>query len=304
MFGPDFAFLPHAQLLTNEEFARVAAAFARAGVTKLRITGGEPLIREDLPELLERFRKIPGIRDLSLTTNGWFLAERASALVAAGLRRINVSVDALSDAIFRKMNGRGFPVARVLEGIEAARTAGLSVKINMVVQRGVNESEVLPMARHFRERGITLRFIEYMDVGNANGWQREHVVPAREILRLISTEYPLEPLDPNYRGEVATRYRYVGTDTEIGVISSISEPFCRDCHRARLSADGKIFTCLFASSGTDVKTPLRDGISDTELDTFIRDLWSGRRDRYSEERAENAEAAAQHRKVEMSYIGG
>jgi cyclic pyranopterin phosphate synthase len=304
VFGANHVFLPRAALLTDDELTRLAAAFARAGVTKLRITGGEPLLREDLPALLARLADIRGIDDLSLTTNGWRLPELARELAAAGLRRINVSLDALDDAIFGRMNGRDFKVARVLAGIDAALAAGLRVKINMVVQRGVNETEVRPMARHFRERGLTLRFIEYMDVGNSNGWRLEQVVPAQEIVRAIAAEHPLEPLGPNYRGEVAARYRYAGTDTEIGIISSVTEPFCRDCHRARLSADGKLFTCLFATAGTDLKTPLRRGLDDEQLYQLIARTWGARRDRYSEERAELVATEKPSAKVEMSYIGG
>ncbi len=305
-FGADHAFLPRAAVLTDDELVRLARAFARAGTTKLRITGGEPLLREDLPALLQRLAGIPGVDDLSLTTNGWRLPELARELAAAGLQRINVSLDALDDAIFGQMNGRGFGVARVLKGIEAALAAGMRVKVNMVVQRGVNDTQVLPMARHFRQRGLTLRFIEFMDVGNCNGWQMAHVLPAQEIVRAIHAEHPLEPLGPNYRGEVAARYRYAGTSTEIGIISSVTEPFCRDCHRARLSADGKLYTCLFASLGTDLKTPLRAGLDDEALYQLIARIWGARRDRYSEERADlSARGEAEPRaKVEMSYIGG
>jgi GTP 3',8-cyclase len=304
VFGADHAFLPRAAVLTDEELERLARAFVRAGVSKLRITGGEPLLRDDLPTLLGRLAAIPGVDDLSLTTNGWRLGELSGALAAAGLRRINVSLDALDDAVFGRMNGRDFGVARVLTGIEAACAAGLAVKINMVVQRGVNETEVLPMARYFRERGLTLRFIEYMDVGNCNGWRMDQVLPAKEIVRAISADHPLEPLGPNYRGEVAARYRYAGTETEIGLISSVTEPFCRDCHRARLSADGKLFTCLFATTGTDFRSPLRAGLDDEGLCQLVARVWGARRDRYSEERAELAAAAAPTAKVEMSYIGG
>ena len=304
VFGADHVFLPRAALLSDDELLRLGTAFARAGVTKLRITGGEPLLREGLASLLSRLAAIHGIDDLSLTTNGWRLPELAGALAGAGLRRINVSLDALDDDVFGRMNGRGFKVARVLAGIDAALAAGLRVKINMVVQRRVNETEVLPMARHFRARGLTLRFIEFMDVGNCNGWRLDQVLPAQEIVRAIAAEHPLEPLGPNYRGEVAARYRYAGTDTEIGIISSVTEPFCRDCHRARLSADGKLFTCLFANIGTDLKNPLRRGLDDEALYQFIARVWGARRDRYSEERAELAGTNSAPAKVEMSYIGG
>ncbi len=304
VFGPDHAFLPRAAVLTDDELVRLAAAFVRAGVTKIRITGGEPLLREGLPGLLRRLAALPGVEDLSLTTNGSRLARFAPELAAAGLRRINVSLDALDDAVFARMNGRGFPVARVLEGIDAARTAGLGVKINMVVQRGVNEGEVLPMVRHFRERGITLRFIEYMDVGESNGWRLAEVVPAAELIALVSREFPLEPLAPNYRGEVASRYRHVGSEVELGMISSVTEPFCSACHRARLSADGRFYTCLFAATGTDLRAPLRAGVDDEELFARIRGVWSARADRYSDERAGRILAGETPPKVEMSYIGG
>lgn len=301
VFGADYAFLPRSEVLTDDELLRLTRAFARAGVTKLRITGGEPLMRDGLPALLAQ---LPRVHDLSLTTNGWLLAQLAPELARAGLHRVNVSLDALSDAVFGAMNGRGFGVARVLEGIDAALAAGLGVKINMVVQRGANDGEVLPMARHFRQRGLTLRFIEYMDVGNCNGWRMEHVVPAREIVRMIAAEHPLEPLEPNYRGEVAARYRYAGTTTEIGLISSVTEPFCRDCHRARLSADGKLYTCLFATAGTDLRARLRAGASDDELFRFIAQTWRARIDRYSDERSELLAAGVHPKKIEMSYIGG
>lgn len=304
VFGPDFAFLPRAEILTVAELTRVARAFARVGVSKFRITGGEPLMREDLPKLIESLASFPEATDLSLTTNGWFLEKHAPELFEAGLHRVNVSLDAISDEVFGQMNGRGFGVERVLRGVDAGIDAGLGVKINMVVQRGVNEHEILPMARYFRERGVTLRFIEYMDVGNCNGWKMNQVFPARDIVRIISTEHPLEPLEPNYRGEVASRYRYVDTHAEIGLITSVSEPFCRDCHRARLSADGKFFTCLFAAAGTDLKGPLRDGVDDEALYELICKVWGRRTDRYSEERTERIVKGESPPKVEMSYIGG
>ncbi len=304
VFGAEHVFLPRAAVVTDDELERLARAFVRAGVTKLRITGGEPLLREGLPALLGRLAAIPDADDLSLTTNGWRLPELANELARAGLHRINVSLDALDDAVFGRMNGREFGVARVLQGIDAALAAGLGVKINMVVQRGVNETQVLPMARYFRERGLTLRFIEFMDVGNCNGWQLDHVLPAADIVRAIGAEHPLEALGPNYRGEVAARYRYSGTDVEIGLISSVTEPFCRDCHRARLSADGNLYTCLFATTGTDLKTPLREGLDDEGLYQLIARVWGARRDRYSEERAELAATGERATKVEMSYIGG
>ena len=261
-------------------------------------------MREGLPELIEKIGEVNGIDDLSLTTNAWFLRKQAKALAQAGLHRVNVSLDSLSDEIFGQMNGRQFPVARVLEGIESALSEGLSVKINMMVQRGKNDSEILPMARFFRKRNITLRFIEYMDVGNSNKWIPGDVYPAKEIISIIHSESPLEPLQPNYKGEVASRYRYVGTKTEIGIISSITSPFCGDCHRARLSADGKLFTCLFAQLGTDFRSVLRRGDSDEKLFSLLSRVWNLRNDRYSEIRSEITKKEEQEQKIEMSYIGG
>lgn len=304
VFGPDHAFLPEYAVLQDDEIVRLARAFTRAGVSKLRITGGEPLMRPRLPELLGRLAALPEAADLSLTTNGWILGRLAPELAAAGLHRVNVSLDALDDAIFGRMNGRDFGAQRVLDGIDAALAAGLGVKINMVVQRGVNDSQVLPMARYFRERGLTLRFIEYMDVGNCNGWRMEQVVPARDVIAIIHAEHSLEPVDPNYHGEVAARYRYVGTSTEIGIISSVTEPFCSACHRARLSADGKLFTCLFANHGTDLRAALRSGMDDETLFALICRVWGERTDRYSDERAELIARGEHPAKIEMSYIGG
>jgi GTP 3',8-cyclase len=304
VFGPDHVFLPESAVLSDDEIVRLARAFTRAGVNKLRITGGEPLMRANLPALLARLASLPEAADLSLTTNGWMLGRLAPDLALAGLHRVNVSLDALDDATFGRMNGRDLGVARILEGVDAALAAGLGVKINMVVQRSVNESEVLPMARHFRARGITLRFIEYMDVGNCNGWRMDQVVPAQEIVRIISTDHALEPVDPNYHGEVAARYRYAGTSTEIGIISSVTEPFCSACHRARLSADGRLFTCLFAQAGTDLRAVVRSDITDEALYAFICRVWEDRADRYSEERAELLARGVHPEKVEMSYIGG
>lgn len=304
VFGPDHVFLPEHAVLSDDELVRLARAFTRAGVTKLRITGGEPLMRPRVPGLLARLAALPEAADLSLTTNGWMLARLAPELAAAGLHRVNVSLDALDDAVFGRMNGRDFGVARVLDGIDAAVAAGLGVKINMVVQRGVNEDQVLPMARYFRSRRITLRFIEYMDVGNSNGWRMDQVVPARDIVAMLHAECALEAIGPNYRGEVAARYRYVGSETEIGIISSVTEPFCNACHRARLSADGKLFTCLFANQGTDLRAVLRAGIDDEALYALICRVWGARADRYSDERAERLARGEHPEKIEMSYIGG
>jgi GTP 3',8-cyclase len=304
IFGADYPFLKASQLMSLEEMSRILRAFVALGVEKLRLTGGEPLLRSDVPEIVRFAKSELGVRDVALTTNGWMLAKMAPALKQAGLDRLNVSLDSLDPAVFAKMNGRGLHVGRVIEGIEAARSVGFTVKLNMVVQRGVNDTEILPLARWSRERGITLRFIEFMDVGNHNGWSREHVVPAREIVQSIHQVWPLEAAGPNYRGEVATRYRYMDGAGEIGLISSVTEPFCKDCNRARLSADGKIFTCLFASLGWDVLGALRAGATDTELIEFVRRVWAGRVDRYSDERADRMARGDRREKIEMSYIGG
>ncbi len=301
VFGRDYRFLARAELLTFEEIARLARAFARRGVKKVRITGGEPLLRRDLHRLVAMLAAI-GDLDLTLTTNGSLLARQAAALKAAGLGRVTVSLDSLDDRVFRAMNDVDFPVARVLEGIEAAAEAGLvPVKVNMVVKRGVNEDSVVPMARYFRGSGHILRFIEYMDVGSSNGWRLDDVVPAGEILARLTAELPLEPLEPNYPGEVARRYRYTDGAGEIGIIASVTQPFCRGCTRARLSAEGRLYTCLFATTGFDLRALLRSGASDEELDEAIARLWRGRSDRYSEIRTADTASLP---KVEMSYIGG
>lgn len=304
VFGPGYAFLPDPQLMTAPEIIRIARAFRRLGVEKIRLTGGEPLLRRDLPEIIGALKQDVGLPEVALTTNGWLLARQVAALRAAGLDRLNVSVDSLDDATAGKMNGQGFRVARVLEGIEAAVAAGLPVKINCVLQRGVNDGGLLDLCAHFRARGLPLRFIEFMDVGNTNQWQPVQVVPAREVVDRIAARWPLEPVGPAYRGEVAARYRYADGQGEIGIISSVTEPFCRDCHRARLSADGKIFTCLFASLGWDVLGCLRAGADEAELNNYVARVWSGRLDRYSQERAELNAAGEERVKVEMSYIGG
>ncbi|HEX6818281.1 MAG TPA: GTP 3',8-cyclase MoaA [Ktedonobacterales bacterium] len=302
VFGRDFVFLPASQLLSFEEITRLAAAFVRLGVTKIRVTGGEPLVRRDVEKLIAMLAELPGLRDLTLTTNGALLAKKASALREAGLRRVTVSLDSLDDATFKAMNDVEFPVGRVLEGIDAALAAGMEpIKVNMVVKRGLNDDSILPMARRFRGTGIILRFIEYMDVGTTNGWQLRDVVPAAEIVERISAEFPLDPVDANYRGEVATRYRYSDGAGEIGVISSVTQPFCGACSRARLSAEGMLYTCLFASSGHDLRSLLRSGASDDDIEQAIRDLWTVRVDRYSELRTR---ATIPLRKVEMSHIGG
>jgi len=302
IFGRDFAFLPPGQVLSFEEITRLTRVFLSLGVEKIRLTGGEPLIRRDLPELVAMLAPLPGLRDLTLTTNGARLPQLANALKDAGLQRVTVSLDSLDDSVFRAINGVEFPVLRVLDGIAAAQEAGLTpVKINMVVQCGVNEDSIVPMARYFHHSKCNLRFIEYMDVGATNGWRLEDVVPASEIISRIHAELPLAPLLPNYPGEVARRYRYIDGGGEIGVIASVTQPFCGGCTRARLSAEGRLYTCLFASDGFDLRAPMRGGASDTEIAALIRGLWTVRADRYSEERTE--ETTRQPR-VEMSYIGG
>jgi cyclic pyranopterin phosphate synthase len=306
VFGRDFAFLPREQLLTFEELARVARIFAGLGVRKLRLTGGEPLLRRDLDTLVAILAGIGGIEDIALTTNGALLAQRAPALAAAGLRRVTVSLDSLDDAVFMAMNDAAFPVAKVLDAIAAAAAAGLEpVKVNMVVKRGVNEQSILPMAANFRHSGHVLRFIEYMDVGTTNGWRLDDVVPAAEIIARIGGQWPLEPIVANYPGEVATRYRYRDGAGEIGVIASVTQPFCRGCTRARLSADGKLYTCLFAAAGHDLRAPLRAGASDQALRDQIAAIWTRRADRYSEQRTRHTSRTWQAKpKVEMSRIGG
>jgi len=303
VFGRDFVFLPREQLLTFEELTRLAAIFAGLGVRKLRLTGGEPLLRRDLDKLVAMLAAIGGIGDIALTTNGALLAGKAEALAAAGLRRVTVSLDSLDDAVFMALNDAGFPVARVLEAIAAAAAAGLApVKVNMVVRRGVNEQSVLPMAAHFRRSGHVLRFIEYMDVGTTNGWRLDEVVPAAEIISLIGGQWPLEAA---YPGEVARRYRYRDGAGEIGVIASVTQPFCRGCTRARLSADGQLYTCLFAAAGHDLRGPLRAGASDRALREQIGAIWARRADRYSERRTRHTIRTLRVKpKVEMSHIGG
>jgi cyclic pyranopterin phosphate synthase len=301
IFGKDYQFLPRAEILTFEEIERLARIFVRLGVRKIRLTGGEPLVRRDLERLVEKLARI-GDLDLTLTTNGSLLAQKASTLAEAGLRRVTVSLDSLDDATFRAMNDVDFPVAKVLAGIEAAQAAGLApIKINMVTKRGVNESSIVPMARYFKGTGMTLRFIEFMDVGSTNGWRLDDVVPAREIVATIDREMPLEPVEAGYRGEVAARYRYKDGTGEIGVISSVTQPFCADCTRARLSADGSLYTCLFATQGHDLRALLRSGATDVEITEAIAAVWTERTDRYSDLRSE--ETAGLH-KIEMSFIGG
>ncbi len=301
VFGPDYAFLPKVEILTNDEILTLAHSFAELGIEKIRLTGGEPLLRKDLISLVARLAKLALVKDLSLTTNGTMLPRFAKDLKESGLSRINVSLDGLDPIVFKRMSGgRGEPKA-VLDGIEAARKAGLEIKVNMVVKKGVNEGEILPMVRYFRDRRITLRFIEYMDVGNSNQWSSNDVLSAREILDTIEKEFKFQPIDPNYKGEVAARYRYSDIPAEFGLINSITKPFCSDCNRARLSADGQLFTCLFAASGHDLKSVVRSGASQLELTEYISRIWKARKDRYSEERSATT---GSKKKIEMSYIGG
>jgi cyclic pyranopterin phosphate synthase len=300
IYGPGHAFLARTELLSFEEIERLARIFIGLGVRKLRLTGGEPLLRRDLPELIRRLAPLGAA--IALTTNGSLLAAQASALRAAGLSRLTVSLDTLDPGVFRRMNDAEYGPEEVLAGIAAAEAAGFgAIKINAVVRRGVNESGLLDLVAKFRGSGHIVRFIEYMDVGESNGWQLQDVVPAAEILRRISAETPLDPVAPAIRGEVAQRYRYRDGSGEIGVIASVTQPFCGDCVRARLSADGKMFTCLFGAAGTDLKRPLRSGESDDQLRLRIASIWQGRGDRYSELRSQATEGI---RRVEMSYIGG
>ena len=299
VFGRDHRFLDRRELLTFEEIARVARVFVDAGVRKLRITGGEPLVRRDLERLIALLAELDV--DLTLTTNGSLLPQKAQALADAGLSRITVSLDSLDDEQFRTLNDVDFPVAKVLEGIDAAAAAGLPVKVNAVVKRGANEDQVVPMAALFRERGHTLRFIEYMDVGHSNGWRLDDVVPATEIVAALDRAFGVEPVEASYRGEVARRYRYRDGAGEVGVIASVTQPFCGDCTRARLSAEGRLFTCLFAFRGHDLRALVRSGAADEELAEAIRGVWGARKDRYSERRSE---ATTGLPRVEMSYIGG
>jgi cyclic pyranopterin phosphate synthase len=306
VFGPDFAFLPRSEVLTFEEIERLARVFVSLGVEKLRITGGEPLVRRDLPVLIGLLaglrRPDDELLDLTLTTNGSALRRLAGPLREAGLQRVTVSLDSLDDAVFAAMNGVDFPVERVLDGIRAAQEAGLApVKVNMVVRRGVNEASVVPMARWARDEGVILRFIEYMDVGHTNGWRLDEVVPATDIVAAIDAEMPLEPLPARYRGEVADRWRYRDGSGEVGVIASVSQPFCGDCTRARVAADGKLYTCLFSAVGHDLRAVVRSEASDADLRDAIAAVWRVRDDRYSDLRTE---ATAELPRVEMFAMGG
>src|SRR5690625_19534 len=302
VFGDDYVFLPKEELLTFEEVERLARLFATLGVKKLRLTGGEPLLRKDLPDLIEKLVHTEGIEDIGLTTNAVLLGSLAEKLYQTGLRRLNISLDALDPFVFGEMNGRGTNPQMILRNIELAKEMGFHIKVNMVVQKEVNEQEIIPMAMHFKERGITLRFIEFMDVGNDNAWSFEKVVTKKEIFNLLQSEFELEPVNQGYFGEVAQRYRYKDNGVEVGFITSVSESFCSSCTRARLSSDGKLYTCLFASKGFDIKQLLRSGKTDDEILEAVSNIWGQRTDRYSDERTE--ETAKKRKKINMSYIGG
>ncbi len=305
IFGESYKFLPKNEILSFEEIARLARIFVEFGVNKLRITGGEPLLRTDLHILIAMLTGMPGLEDLTLTTNAYLLPQQARQLKDAGLQRVTISLDTLDDEVFKEMNGRGISIDRVLQGIDAAAAVGLApIKINAVVQKGVNDHTVVELARYFKNSGHIVRFIEYMDVGNRNGWKWDQVVPAAEIIQQIDAEMPLEPVDSNYPGEVANRYRYRDGQGEIGVISSVSQPFCANCTRSRLSTDGKLYTCLFASTGVSLRDEMRAGASDDDLKNLIARIWTRRTDRYSEERTELASLQNVPAKVEMYQIGG
>ena len=305
IFGEAYEFLPREEILTFEEIARLVGLFAEFGINKARITGGEPLLRTELHQLIRQVAAIDGIEDVTLTTNGYLLAQQAEELQKAGLDRITVSLDSLDDEVFKQMNGRGFGSRRVLHAIQKASDVGLRpVKINAVVQRGVNDHTVVDLARHFKGTGHIVRFIEYMDVGNRNGWKLDQVVSAEEIIARIDAEMPLETLESNYSGEVAERYRYRDGEGEIGVIASVTRPFCGACTRLRLSTDGQIFTCLFASKGVSLRDPMREGATDGDMRELITRIWERRTDRYSEERAANTPGVVTPRKIEMYQIGG
>ena len=303
IFGRDYVFLARDELLSFEEITRLTRIFVKLGVRKVRLTGGEPTLRRDFDKLVAMLAEIDGLEDIAMTTNGSLLTlDKAKALKAAGLTRATLSLDSLDEATFQSMNDVGFPVAKVLEAIDNAATAGLTpVKIDMVVKRGVNDHDIVPMARHFRGTGHILRFIEYMDVGTTNGWRLEDMVSAKEILETLQREWPLKPVDPNYFGEVAERYRYQDGQGEVGIIASVTRAFCGACTRARLTADGELFTCLFGNYGHDLRSILRSGAADEDLEAAVRDIWSVRADRYSEIRSEDTITL---RKVEMSKIGG
>ena len=306
IYGERYQFLPKKELLTFEEITRVAKIMVGMGVEKIRLTGGEPLVRSDLEKLITMLSNISGISDLTMTTNAYLLPQKAQALKDAGLNRITVSLDTLDDEIFRKMNGRSFGIDKVIEGIDAAREVGFDpIKVNSVVQRNVNEHTLIELADYCRKNNIILRFIEYMDVGNRNGWLMDQVVPSSEIISLLDSEFHLEPLEPNYTGEVARRFRYQDGSGEIGVISSVTAPFCGNCTRMRLSPEGTLYTCLFGSDGKDLRKPMREGLDDQAIKSLIERTWKSRKDRYSDERTSLTEFDRKtRRKVEMYHIGG
>lgn len=302
VFGDDYVFLPKQELLSFEEIHRLTKVFVAIGVKKIRLTGGEPLMRRGLPELVEKILSVEGVEDIGLTTNGLLLGNQAQALYDAGLRRLNISLDALDPELFGKLNGRGVDPSHILKQIDFAQQVGFEIKVNMVVQKDVNEQEILPMTAYFKERGITLRFIEFMDVGNDNGWSFKKVVTKKQILEKLQTVYKLDPVDKDYYGEVAKRYRFEEGDAQVGFITSVSESFCSSCTRARLSSDGKFYTCLFATGHFDIRELIRNGLSDEELLERISAVWERRDDRYSDERTELT--AKNRNKIGMSYIGG
>lgn len=305
IFGDDFEFMKKDELLSFEELERIAKIYASLGVKKLRITGGEPLLRKDLHELIARINQIEGIEDIGMTTNGLLLKKHGKKLYDAGLRRLNISLDAMDDELFGQINDRGIGTSRIIEQIEYAISLGFEIKINMVVQKGLNEHEILPMARFFKTMPVTLRFIEFMDVGNDNGWNFDKVITKKEILAMLEDEFDIEPLNPAYYGEVAKVYRHKDAESYLGFITSVSESFCSTCTRARLSSDGKFYGCLFAVEGFDIKQIMREGISDDELVEVLTGVWNKRDDRYSDLRTEiTAENRRKRNKINMSYIGG
>ena len=302
IFGDDYVFLPREELLTFEEMERLAKIFENFGVKKIRLTGGEPLMRRNIDELVKKLLLLDNIKDVGLTTNGVLLKQYGQKLKDAGLTRLNISLDALDENLFGNLNGRGIKPSFILENIQFAKELGFEIKVNMVVQKKVNDQEIIPMAKYFKEQGITLRFIEFMDVGNDNAWSFEKVVTKKQILAMLQQEFDLEPVDKDYFGEVAERYQYVGSASQVGFITSVSESFCSSCTRARLSSDGKFYTCLFATNGFDLRELIRNGATDEELAEAIKNVWERRTDRYSDERT--AETAKNKTKINMSYIGG
>ncbi|WP_445486653.1 GTP 3',8-cyclase MoaA [Niallia sp. 03133] len=302
IFGPDYPFLSSNELLSIEELERLAKIFVSLGVEKIRLTGGEPLLRKDISTLINKLTKIQGLQDIALTTNGVFLPKYANKLKEAGLKRVNISLDSLNDQLFGEINGRNVGVAPVKKGIQAAKNAGLGVKINMVIKKGLNDQEIIPMAQYCKEEGLELRFIEYMDVGSTNGWKLDQVITKKEIFAILDQHFSLLPVEADYYGEVAKKYQYEEEEVYVGFITSVSESFCSTCTRSRLSANGKLYTCLFNGNGHDLRDFMRAGATDQELRNYICRIWENRTDRYSDERTE--ESAAARKKVEMSYIGG